>query len=166
MRRSPHMTIHDPDKIGNVAQECFPQEVSKMTVEFWGDLINAVDISKYPKATQERIVDARKKLKKRKEYNEKIENIRQDFFNYLNSLNVPLLLGWHGVRKIRKICKEEYAEAFREDGYDLPPYLEKEFINDYIRDILHTGVVFSAWKKEYWESRKKQASTVEEGGQS
>lgn len=147
MRKQPHTSIHDPDRLSDILLECMPGKLSRLTTAYWSDLIYGLNLADYPEATQLRIIKAREKIRVQKDHEIRIRSLKQDFFNFATEHHAPAVIARHGPRKARTLLKRDMVSAFRADGWDLPPYLVSEFVNDYVRDTINGGLVLDTWKK-------------------
>lgn len=140
-------TIHDPDGLSKLLQECLPQQLSQLTTAYWADLLYDLNLADYPESTQVRIIKARESIRIQKDHEIRIRSLKQDFFNFATEHHAPAVIARHGSRKARILLKRDMVSAFRAAGWDLPPYLVPEFVNDYVRDMIDGGLVLDTWKK-------------------
>ena len=74
----------------------------------------------------------------------KKNQLKEDFFSFLDNQNYPIFLARYSKRKAKKIGKE-LAGKYRTNGNILPESYVLPFLNEYLEHAEYSGKMIHAW---------------------
>jgi hypothetical protein len=127
-----------------IIQHLYPQQFSQLVRYLADALIMGAELGELPPEIAEEVVYVRRSSQMRQEYLKKKNQLKEDFFSFLDNQNYPIFLARYSRRKAKRIGKE-LAGKYRTNGNILPESYVLPFLNEYLEHAEYSGKMMHAW---------------------
>lgn len=128
-----------------VVQQLYPQKFSEMVRNLADAMIKGINLSELPPEIAEEVAYARKKADLQKTYLEGKNQLKADFFLYLDQNKLPLILARTSPKQARKLARDFVTPYRAGTGNILPDCYVGPFLKEYFEIAEYSGKMTKAW---------------------
>ena len=128
-----------------VVQKVFPQKFSEMVRHLADAMIKGTDLSELPPEIAQEVVISRSQADLYQAHIENQTRLKDDFFLFLDSQNLPVVLARVGQKKARRLAKDFVTPYRAKTGNILPECYVGPFLKEYFQYAEISGKMKKAW---------------------